>query len=113
MLRFGLLLVAAALAAGDAAAPGIASTASVRFGGGRESRAFVLPAGKSGQVRRIDLGEAEPLDGLIAEFRAALPRGGAAADKAGKALRVCVMLVTWSMSWVAIVGCTGSCLPTS
>ena len=50
----------------------------------------MLHAGAPAQVRRIDPGEAEPLDRLVAEFRAALASGGAAADRAGKALRSAV-----------------------
>jgi CHAT domain-containing protein/tetratricopeptide (TPR) repeat protein len=34
--------------------------------------AFVLPAGQPEQVRMIDLGEADPIDRLIAEFRAGI-----------------------------------------
>src|SRR5207249_2689712 len=34
--------------------------------------AFVLPAGSPDEVTMIDLGDAEPLDRLIADFRAAL-----------------------------------------
>ena len=34
--------------------------------------AFVLPAGEPDEVRMIDLGEAEPIDRLIADFRAGI-----------------------------------------
>jgi CHAT domain-containing protein/tetratricopeptide (TPR) repeat protein len=36
--------------------------------------AFVLPAGESDNVQMIDLGEAEPIDRMIADFRAAITR---------------------------------------
>ncbi|HEX6701417.1 MAG TPA: hypothetical protein VF101_11870 [Gaiellaceae bacterium] len=42
MRRLALLLAAAVVVAGDAAAPGNASTATVHFGGGSELRRFVL-----------------------------------------------------------------------
>jgi CHAT domain-containing protein/tetratricopeptide (TPR) repeat protein len=38
--------------------------------------AFVLQAGKSGDVRMVDLGEAEPIDRLIATFRNSITREG-------------------------------------
>jgi CHAT domain-containing protein/tetratricopeptide (TPR) repeat protein len=59
--------------------------------------AFVLPAGRPDQVRMIDLGEAEPIDRLVADFRAGLVRAAgrelspagptAASGTAGASLR--------------------------
>jgi CHAT domain-containing protein/tetratricopeptide (TPR) repeat protein len=39
-------------------------------------RAFVLPAAEPADVRTIDLGEAEPIDRMVAEFRARIAREG-------------------------------------
>jgi hypothetical protein len=44
--------------------------------------AFVLPAGEPDDVRIIDLGEAEPIDQMIADFRAGIL--GATEDRAGR-----------------------------
>jgi tetratricopeptide (TPR) repeat protein/CHAT domain-containing protein len=42
--------------------------------------AFVLPAGAPGRVRLLDLGEAEPIDRLIADFRAGVMGGAELRD---------------------------------
>jgi len=53
--------------------------------------AFVLPSGQAHQSRMIDLGEAEPLDRFLADYRAALLSGRSAECRAvGQALRAAV-----------------------
>jgi hypothetical protein len=80
MRRLAFVFAAAVIAAGDGAAPGNASTATVRFGGGHELRALVLnePAGvillyRISAPRGTDVRASVQIPGVTARLQIATP----------------------------------------